>query len=213
MKNKLKLVLLTGLLTLSAMNCHTTERDDLSNQTSENLRSEISNKSKFASQNINIERGDKKYELLEDNSAAYFIKGKYQGDIVVDNKNLEISDNRESTGEIKVINTLTNESMTFSNIIEENGKTFLDVTASNGNVIKNLLIYETIGENSNKNPIIRLAIKAVVSIVTVVVVATSSGGTQQECAASMPKNCSGGTNPYSTYSSGWFNSTCEVGCR
>ena len=173
-------------------------------------------------QQINIKFNGKTYQLKEDNSLAYYNeKNQYQGDIILKDfknyssfankgegeNNIEIEDNTATTGEVNVRNLLTNEEVTIKNIRESGDKTIFDVETSNGAEFENIE-----GSQANASPIVPI-IRAVVAIVSIIAVTISSGGTQADCTASMPANCPAGSYPYAEYESGWFNSSCKVGCR
>lgn len=208
MKNKFKLLLLTSALAMSVLNCNTNERDDLMHQTNKNTNSNNSAMSRIAASYINVEIGGKRFQLLEDNSVGYYYEEIFQGDIIADNENITIEDNSASTGVIKVINTLTNEAVIISNIVIEENMTVLDIATSKGDVIENIKVYEATATGKlpiPTSPTIRW-VKALISALTSEISAS-------DCMASMPKNCTGGKNPYAEHTGGWFNSSCTVGCR
>jgi hypothetical protein len=160
---------------------------------------------------INILFKGERYELLEDKSISYFDKNdKYVGDIVLRDNSMNVQDKSSSTGEIIITNPTTNEVITLDNIRQNGNITLFDAKTSNGLVFTDL-------QESSKNDIVKTPIipiiRAIEVIVAVIVVAVSSGGTQNDCMKSMPKNCPPGYAPYAEYESGWFTSSCSVGCR
>lgn len=161
---------------------------------------------------------NQKFELLEDNSVAFYDnKNNYIGDIIINSENiiLENNINQKNTNneqeEYIIKNNDTGEFITLKNIKNTDNKTVFDAETSSGLILNNLEWYHQDNIN-NKLPIVPI-IRAVVTVVAIIAVTTSSGGTQSDCMKSMPTSCGGGQSPYAEYTSGWFESTCKVGCR
>lgn len=205
-----KIMLMMLTLSIGIVSCNNDDNINPSSTQelakSDNLSNRISE-----SEEINILFNGKRYELLEDNSVAFYNEeDNYIGDIVLGSYDMKIQDDSNSNGEITVTNPSTNEIITIKNIRNEDDKTIFDVKTSNGLEFIGLEGYQT--NSTYKVPIVPI-VRAVVAIVTVIAVAVSSGGTQADCTASMPKNCPPGYAPYAEYSSGWFSSSCNIGCR
>ncbi len=202
------MMLTTALLIVSC------DRDSITSSSSPEYQPNLNNSltSRITkSEQINILLDGKRYELQDDKSVAYYgVDGNYVGDILLNNYDMDIVDNSTTSGEITVKNPSTNEVIIINNIRNLEEKTIFDVETSNGLKFSNLDGYQI--NSASKFPIVPI-VRAVVAVVTVIAVSTSSGGTQNDCTASMPKNCPQGSKPYAEYSSGWFSSSCNVGCR
>lgn len=205
-----KTMLLLMAFSILAISCNDEENDN--SQTTE-ISTKNSLQNRFsASTGINVIYNDKRYELQEDKSVAYFdAKDNYFGDIVLVHNDVEVIDNSSTSGEFILKNPKNNEVVTISNIKYLEDRTIFDVETNTGLKYVGMEVFDSTSEIA-KNPI-KIIVKAIVAIVTVVAVSTSSGGTQEDCTASMPTKCPPGKGGYAIYDSGWFTTSCEVGCR
>lgn len=202
----LKIMLTMLLFSISIIACNATE-DRMTTLKDNGNNSLLKREGK--SEQINIKFEGKRYELLENNAVAYFDeKNNYVGNIIIKDQDITIQNNSDSTGEIIVTNNSSKEFLVVKNIIGAKGKTIFDVETSTGSQFAGL---EALNPNNKFAPILPI-IRGIIALVSIIAVATSSGGTMADCVASMPKNCPQGYAPYAQYESGWFTSSCSVGC-
>lgn len=204
-----KIMLAMLAFAFSIVSCN---RDNVINSTNPEQEKTNNISSRIAkSEQINILFNGNRYELLEDKSVAYYnTNNNYVGDLILGSYDMNVVDNSVTSGEVTIENPSTNEIITIKNIRHLKETTIFDVETSNGKTFSDIEAYQI--NSTSKFPVAPI-VRAVVAIVTVIAVSTSSGGTQNDCTASMPKNCPQGSKPYAEYSSGWFSSSCNVGCR
>lgn len=210
MKNKIKLIMLTGLLTLGAASCQSDERLISSEENTSKLStSSISNI--INSSSIYIVDDNKTYLLNEDKSVGLYENENFSGNIFTDNDNVTVIDNIDTTGELILTNPNTLETITISNIRTEDDITIFDLKGGNGSVYLN--VEGHFGTSVEAKIPIKPIIKAVAALVAYYIASESGSNDQANCTASLPKNCAPGKSPYAEYTGGWFNSSCNVGCR
>ena len=119
---------------------------------------------------------------------------------------------------IRVNNLITSEYIDLYNIIEEDNYITFDAKGSNNRVSLNFKLYnkdllnilkdENLSYRAGPGPWVPI-IKTLVETV----IESFEDTEMEQCRKSRPTNCPPGQSPYMEFSSSWFSTTCNVGCR
>ncbi len=165
------------------------------------------------SEDVKVEYGSKRFEINNDHVVSYFDTSVFQYDAVLADSEMNIQDNLSSNGEIIVTNPITKEKIIFYNFRETQTENIFDVKTSGGHVFAGMTSYTGSSASRMMVPIVSI-IRAIGAIAVAVGVLVSSNQSQAGCQAALGNlHCPKGSSPYMTYESGWFSSSCQVGCH
>jgi len=197
---------------ITVVSCH--GNDEISNNDQVGSSSKkISSLSKTSEpENIKVEYGSKMFEAGNDRFVGYSNDGLFLYDVVLADSEMRIEDNLDSTGEAIITNPKTNEQIIVYNVKETQTETIFDVKTSAGHIFKGMSAY-TGDSATGKFPVAPL-IRAFVAVATAVGVLVASNQSQSSCQTALGNlHCPKGSSPYMTYESGWFSSSCQIGCH
>ena len=184
--------------------------------TTENGSSKLSKSNSLSMRSTDEEKvvvqyKNKEFSVNTEKIVGYSDEGVFQYNAILAHSEMNIEDNSLLTGEIIATNPKTDEKIIFYNIIEEKEQIVFDVKTSEGHVFEGMSAYN---ESATGRFPIRPVIKAIVYLGTAIGVLVSSNQSQASCQASLNSlHCPPGKSPYMTYESGWFTSSCSVGCH
>ena len=145
---------------------------------------------------------------VKNNKGGYskYSKNIFQYDILLGEgtKDWTILEN-DTSANFRILNMGTGEYADIINIQNHESFYVFDVQTSNGKVVRGLEYF--IGEN--KNVWVEFTVAVIGWAIDIL-----TDSSLEECKEAMASlDCSGGTNPYMEYDSGWFSTTCRVGCH
>lgn len=123
-------------------------------------------------------------------------------------KDIIVKDNSEINGTIIVKHNISNEEITISKIVRK-GNTLSYNIAFNNKVYRHTITVSDYTLSIEKpSGIIKTVVRAVVSMLW-----DDDESALSECRQAFQSlNCPQGTRPFMEFSTGWFSTTCNIGC-
>ncbi len=208
-------MVLALLVSITVISCSSEEENVISENKSKSSVFNNLNRKQIDPGVIKLSYNGSSYRHDELNDYVEYIdaENNFLGNIYSDSKNVKITDNTGEDGSVTFTNIDTSEEIIVKNINATKEKVKFDILGSNGIEINGVELEQSDVPITTTAVPVKVIVKAVVAIVSVVSVAFSMSDGQSNCTSSLPKNCPEGSVPYAEYTSGWFNSSCNVGCR